>query len=585
MSIDGLVFRLAVACLLCASAVAQQSGPYRSRILLDPLGELERGSEFSIDELEREIASISDPYARSSATRHLARHYVQQGDYAAAAAWYRDALAAGGLADVANRELMRELARVHMLAEDFPAAAEALEQALALDLVPVAGDLLLRAQVAYHQGDYLAVVTALDRIAAAGLVLDMAQRRQALALYYSAGAYAQCETLLEQLLTMDPAEAAYWHQLASVYLQQDKRQQALDQLVLARENRIPFTVADMTLLVDLLAVNGNPYGAALILEGAMAAGEMPGDAANQRKLFELWFQARERDRARQALSKAAAMSDDTELYLYLAQLHMEDQRWPQMQAVMLDACDDRLAEPHVSRANLLLGISLLKQNHRAAARRQFINATLVGGAHQQAVQWLKAMDAAEPDTKELLRVQGPCVGEHGRQVALRLEGSDEQGPEVAVEGAGAAATPSPALQVVTADSQRFFYAEQRGSLEEVVPVLRNLALRLSTSLVRAGGTRDGPLQVLSDGSGVHKIGFPVRGSVQASGRYRVLVDAPFTHTALALDTRGDMAVQVEGLLDTVRESGLTPSGRFRLVLRGFDSGDVELQVGVQGPPE
>jgi hypothetical protein len=182
-------------------------------------------------------------------------------------------------------------------------------------------------------------------------------------------------------------------------------------------------------------------------------------------------------------------------------------------------------------------------------------------------------------------VEGPCVGENGRQVALRLDEANLPAPGVAAEGTEPAPTPPPAVEVVTADSQRFFYAEERGSLEEVVPGLRNLAVRLSTNLVRAGGTRDGPLQILSDGRDVHRIGFPVRGSVQARGRYQVLVDPPFTHTALALDTGGDVAAQIEAQLDRVRESGLTPTGRYRLVLRGPGTDDVELQVGVESPPE
>ncbi len=46
-----------------------------------------------------------------------------------------------------------------------------------------------------------------------------------------------------------------------------------------------------------------------------------------------------------------------------------------------------------------------------------------------------------------------------------------------------------------------------------------------------------------------------------------------------------MAAQIEGLLTRVRDSGLTPTGRFRLMLRNANAGDVELQVGVEGPPD
>ena len=76
MSIDRLISLATTLLLLAlpAQLLAQETGQYRSRILLDPLGEIGKGSEMSVDELEAEIDSIRDPYARSSATRHLARH-------------------------------------------------------------------------------------------------------------------------------------------------------------------------------------------------------------------------------------------------------------------------------------------------------------------------------------------------------------------------------------------------------------------------------------------------------------------------------------------------------------------------------
>ena len=54
-----------------------------------------------------------------------------------------------------------------------------------------------------------------------------------------------------------------------------------------------------------MAVNGNPYGAADTLRQALQAGEIPATAANYRKLFELWFQARESRQASAALIQAA----------------------------------------------------------------------------------------------------------------------------------------------------------------------------------------------------------------------------------------------------------------------------------------
>ncbi len=226
-----------LAMLVALPLAAEQ---YRSKILVTPDGELGKGAELSIEELEQQIGSIRAPYARSSAGRHLARHYLEQGDYDKAIDHYRQALDAEGLSDVANREMLRELAQVYLVKGDYAAATRTLERALAIELVPEAADYLLLAQAYYRQKKYVKVVVSLDGIAKAGLELNPLQMHQAVALYYSAGAFSQSEVLLRRLLELEPNNPDNWHRLVSVYLQQNKRRQALDQLVLAREKGVSF---------------------------------------------------------------------------------------------------------------------------------------------------------------------------------------------------------------------------------------------------------------------------------------------------------------------------------------------------------
>ncbi len=146
-------------CRICLSLLLAQASPafaeegqYRSRVRIDSSTDVGSGAGLSVEELERQISSIQDSYARSSAGRHLARHYVEAGDYARAIEYYQTALAAGGLADIANREMLRELAQVYLLSENYAEAASTLERALRIKLVPEAGDYLLLAQSYYRLG-------------------------------------------------------------------------------------------------------------------------------------------------------------------------------------------------------------------------------------------------------------------------------------------------------------------------------------------------------------------------------------------------------------------------------------------------
>ncbi len=567
--------------LVSSVALAQQ---YRSKILITPEGELSKGASLSTEELEKQIGSIQDAYGKSSAGRHLARHYVEQKQYDKAIEFYRTALAAQGLSDVANREMLRELAQVYLLQKDYSAAAGVLQQALNIDLVPEVTDFLLLAQAHYRMKQYVQVVAALDQIATLGLVMNPRQMHQALALYYQAGAYAQCEDLLRRLLQLEPDNADNWHQLASVYLQQNKKRQALDELTLAREKRVPFSADQLVLLADLQAFHKNPYGAAELLQQAMDQQEIPGDATNYRKLFEYWFLAREEQKMQAALSRAAQLSGDTELYLYLAQLQMEQRAWQAMHQTMLAACAEQLADRYVGRANVLLGISQLKLGDAVNARRSFINATLIAGANTQAAQWLEFMGAEPATRKESRRIVGVCYGSIDKQQA-------EDGTLI-VDAPEAAADPGVEFQIKTVPSLRLFYASYEMPLAELAAQAKSQVVRMGVSLVKSGGSVDGPVQLISQGDlpaqgdSTWQLALPSSGSPRASGRFRVRTTEAFKCAYTALQGAGpELAEQALAFAGALQEAGYSLSGERRLVLPSRENGSgtiiVELQIGIQ----
>jgi tetratricopeptide (TPR) repeat protein len=585
------------ACLLVLlfpglSAHAQE-GQYRSKVRVDNSGDVGEGAGLSIEELERQISSIQDSYARSSAGRHLARHYVEAGEYDKAIEYYQTALAAGGLSDIANREMLRELAQVYLISKNYADAANTLERVLRIKLVPEAGDYLLLAQAYYRLGRLAQVVGALDPIREKGLVLDITQQRQALALYYQAGAYPQCELLLRQLLNVEPDNPENWHQLSAVYLQQGKKKEALDQLTLAREKAVPFREQDTVLLADLQAVNGNPYGAAVILDSALSNKGVQANGLNYRKLFQFWLQAREKEKASAALVQAARLSGDIELYLYLAQLQMEQEAWRPMYQTMQAACRNQLPGKYVSRSNLLLGISQLKLGDKASARRSFINATLIGGAGAEAGKWLEFMQADPPTARESRGIVGVCHGPGDKQVSADAFAGHEGDAAGSLATAASVATaadsqPGAAVATKTVPKLRFFYQEYHQPLAQLAGEAKSLALPMGIALVRGGGTVDGPLQIIARGEGegaALELGFPFRGSPRALGKYKTLVAGEFKCAYLVHEGKGDtLAAQWATFLADVERAGYKLTPQRRLLLQAGGGGGtvrLELQVGIE----
>lgn len=585
-----ILFCLGLACL-SSGVIAAQEGQYRSRILLTPNeGDWAKGADLSIEELEQQLGSIQEAYAKSSAGRHLARHYVEQKEYDKAIDYYLQALSAEGLADVANREMLRELAQVYLLKKDYTAAAQTLQQVLAIDLVPEIADFMLLARAQHHRGKYVDVVATLDGIRKAGLAMDAAQMQQALALYYHAGAFAQCEVLLSRLLELQPDDPQHWHLLASVYLQQNKNRQALDQLALARDKLVPFSERDILLLASLHAANNNPYGAAQVLDKALSLQEVPRDAASYRRLFEFWLQAREQEKARQALQQAAKLSGDIDLYLYLAQLQMEQQEFDAMYQTMIGACARQLPDKYVGRANLLLGVSQLKLGDEVGARRSFINATLIGGVNAQAGQWLRFMNGAPATKSETSRIVGICYGANDK----RLEASGElvkTSVDSPADSAGVGGAPS-AFEIKTIPAMSLYYVQPNKPLAELVVSLQGTVIGLYLNLAKSGGSADGPLQIILSGDtrgqeegGAVQLAAPFRGAASGRGKFRVRTTAPFKCASQHFEGSGDaLGTALAQLAESVRAAQHKFTGETRIVIPQSDSADtlkVELQIGIR----
>jgi len=335
-------------------------------------------------------------------------------------------------------------------------------------------------------------------------------------------------------------------------------------------------------------VNKNPYGAAETLADALASGEIAASGAHYRKLFEFWFQAREPEKSTQALHKAARLTGDIELYLYLAQLQMQERSWAPMHQTMLDACTKQLPDKYVGRANLLLGVSQLKLGDESAARRSFINATLIGGAGTQAGQWLEFMQA-EPATKdEARRIVGVCYGSRDKKV--RVASSDRGA--AAEQGQGKAGAQD-AVQVKTVPAMRLFYARQKVSLTELASNLPALVLQMNVALVKAGGSAAGAIHIISVGDlaadaadSELQLALPSRGSPSGRGRYRTRTSKTFKCAYMVQQSSGEELVAAWlRFAEEVQAAGYELTDERRVIIRGgADSGDtvrVELQLGIK----
>ena len=582
------IFTVIVLIFFFQGVLAEQ---YRSKLFLDPGKQLSESSQLSLKELEQQINAMTNAYSKSSTGRYLARHYVAEKNYAKAIEYYRTALSAEGLSDVANEVLLKELASIYVLNKQYQEAITSLDQLSTLSAKKQdISIIIVRAQAYFGLSDYLSVVETLDEIMPQLNTLSELPLKQMLGLYYKAGSYVQSEKILQTLINREPQKFSYWQQLTSIYLMQNKHKRALDQLSLARHKQLQFSPNDILLLADLYVANNAPEKGARLFEQAIADSEIENNEKYNKRLFEYWLQAREKEKASEALNSAINHIKDFELFIRLAQLQMEQEDWQGMNNTMLFACRNTLDDKYVSRANLLLGVSQLKLGDNANARQSFINATLISGAGEKAQAWLKYINAEKPRNDELGAITGPC---HPKDRKVRYV--KHKAPQIIVPINKApikASNEVVAVNTKTVAAQSLYGIKLSVEPEKLASSIKNQAFRVGVSLVKTGGTINGPLHIIFDkglkeGEAIKfRLAFPYKGKPKNKGPYRAKKAAEFkcaylNYTGPAADVLGAW----EALYKQASTAGFTPTGESRMVLTIDESGDTsdmvfELQLGV-----
>ena len=147
------------------------------------------------------------------------------------------------------------------------------------------------------------------------------------ALYYQTERFSETEVTLKKLIELEPSNAKYWRQLASVYLVTDRPDEALATLESAKINGVLKKSGEHLRLARMALNNGVPYKAALYIESATKKKIIKADKKSLKLLGDCYLSARENSKAIRVYSVAAELSDSADLFLKLGQLHLKNEDW------------------------------------------------------------------------------------------------------------------------------------------------------------------------------------------------------------------------------------------------------------------
>lgn len=209
-------------------------------------------------------------------------------------------------------------------------------------------------------------------------------------------------TVLEQLVNHYP-RPRYLENLAAVRseLGQARKQLALNEVLY--EQGLLVKPQQLRNLASLYLLNGLPYKGALVLANAIDAGQLQGDAEVLGLLAQSWSLAGEPARAVEPLARAAQLTADGEAYLRLGQVHVELQRWSEVEQAFSAALDRRtLRDPAL--VWMMLGMVRYHLKSYPGARQAFAAATGNSQHAAAAARWIAYLGVEEDRIKQL---QGP----------------------------------------------------------------------------------------------------------------------------------------------------------------------------------
>ena len=326
--------------------------------------------------------------------------------------------------------VLQTLGYVQTGRQDYPAAIQAFEQSLALELLPDDTQQRIRydlAQLCLTSGKTVKAINVLEywfgqtqQAGAAAYVLlgqAYAQNKQyrkaipalqraielsdthhaewyeaLLAMHYELQSYQACIPLLKDMIRLFPQRRAYWKQLAHVHLALNNHDAATATLELALRDGALSREQELTQLAQLYLYSGIPYKAARLLEKQMETGTVNDNATHRILLAQAWSATGERQEAVRALENAVNSAPDPELRLQLAQWYFEEERWQAAETLLQPVTNRQGNSKFRAQAWLLLGIARFEQGKSVAAREAFHKASQLPGVNDTAHQWLQFID-------------------------------------------------------------------------------------------------------------------------------------------------------------------------------------------------
>ena len=339
-------------------------------------------------------------YEEASIHRYLGFTHAMLEDTDAAIREMNIALQAEALSHSETQETMLQVAQLYAQEENWRGVLQMMPRYLYWEADPKPSALMLMTYAYVQQENFRETIKWGER----WLEAEGEPKENALQILLWANfelkQYDEAADILAQLIANWPDKVDYWEQLAGVLMSLEREDDSLAVYSVAYQKGLLKTEAKIKNLVSYYLYREAPFNAARVLARGMESGVIKPTRENWELLSQAYQMAQENELAIGALQKAAALSDDGELFVREAQLHAAVDNWEGVQRAAEHAVEKGGLE-NPGRAWMMIGMAAYERGENAAALRALREAAKHADSKRNAEQWINYINNQIRAAREL----------------------------------------------------------------------------------------------------------------------------------------------------------------------------------------
>jgi tetratricopeptide (TPR) repeat protein len=332
-----------------------------------------------------------DSYLQAVLYQALAQVEWSRKNYDASLAHFERAVELDTLPDQTHFALMYQIAQLYFMKDRFEDSLGALD----LWFCKVPADSVtshawvLKASINMQRENYPAALEAIDTAIAMDDDPKESWYQVKLAAHFELQQFPQAAQTLELMIERWPDKKSYWMQLSQIYYKLNSEDRALAVIALAYRKGMLDKESDILYLSSLYSNSDVPYQAAEVLEKGIRDGLVKPTKSHWTMVAETWYNAEELEKSLAAFVEAGRVAPDGDIDLRRGFILVDLERWSEALGALNDALEKGgLGDRRTAEAHLLRGMANFNMDRFDAASTDWGRASRYEGTRDAARQWM-----------------------------------------------------------------------------------------------------------------------------------------------------------------------------------------------------